>query len=212
MLKTNYLNLSWSVSRGMDTYGYNICRLDDRATGKRYKCMGGGYDMTGTVIGKWLQDTYQDRLAAIAEQQAGARYSKAEGYKSASDSPRLYGMCYHSDEKRVSLDGACGKESMIAIARAIGVDISSNWNRRANRGRGATDGYFVTDHGDAAAYLAAEQNARDYRRLEELRKADSELRQMCCKEGASKSAHDALAEFECSFGDELRALENKFSK
>lgn len=39
------LALSWSVSRGRDTYGYNICRLDDTSTGERFKCMGGGYDM-----------------------------------------------------------------------------------------------------------------------------------------------------------------------
>lgn len=41
MQDTNYLSLSWSISRGRDTYGYNIARLDDHATGKRYRCSGG---------------------------------------------------------------------------------------------------------------------------------------------------------------------------
>jgi hypothetical protein len=55
-MNSTHLNISWSVSRGQDTYGYNICRLDDTRTGKRYHLNGGGYDMIGTVLGDWLED------------------------------------------------------------------------------------------------------------------------------------------------------------
>lgn len=61
------LALSWSVSRGRDTYGYNICRLDDTSTGDRFKCMGGGYDMQGTVFGEWLAANYQPELLALKD-------------------------------------------------------------------------------------------------------------------------------------------------
>lgn len=61
------LALSWSVSRGRDTYGYNICRLDDTSTEERFKCMGGGYDMQGTVFGSWLEAGYQDRLVELKD-------------------------------------------------------------------------------------------------------------------------------------------------
>lgn len=157
-MQSNYLPLSWSVSRGRDTYGYNICRLDDNATGKRYRCNGGGYDMTGTVVGKWLAATYQERLLALQDS-AHARYSKADGYKTSSNESgngpnrnKLYGMCYHADENRVSLDGACGLSCMIDIAAAIGVRITSNYNKRKR----ATDGFFISDFGSAEAMKAAE--------------------------------------------------------
>lgn len=79
-----YLTLSWSISRGRGTYGGNICRLDDTTTDKRYRCSGGGYDMTGTVLGDWLTDVYQSELQALAPR-AGAWYSKAGGNRTNPD-------------------------------------------------------------------------------------------------------------------------------
>lgn len=157
-VKTNYLPLSWSVSRGMSTYGYNICRLDDNATGKRFRCNGGGYDMVGTVIGQWLQSEYQERLLTLRDK-AHSRYSKAEGYTTKQDNnafqarSSIYGMCFHADDNRVSLDGACGASCMIGIAAAIGVRVTANYNRRKQR----NDGYFVTDFGSAEALQAADK-------------------------------------------------------
>lgn len=147
-MNANYLHLSWSVSRGIETYGYNICRLDDNATNKRYKCMGGGYDMVGTVIGQWLADQYQDRLRDLAV----TYQERLQPYGSTNwkQIPGLYGITFR-DDGRASLDGACGKESMIKIARAVGVDITSNYNRRKNR----TDGFFVSDFGSEAELIKA---------------------------------------------------------
>lgn len=122
----NYLPLSWSVSRGQETYGYNICRLDDTSTGKRYKCMGGGYDMVGTVIGDWLQGVYQERLKALVK----ANMDKVVGYGTSNRTtiPDYYGLFIRADGS-VHLDGACGDDSMRKIASAIGVELKSVYKR-----------------------------------------------------------------------------------
>jgi len=156
-METYYLALSWSTSRGRDTYGYNICRLD--APGyfgpdklfrgsKRYRCSGGGYDMVGTVVAEWLCDRYPDRLLTIAPC-ARAVYSKADGYTTQPGG--RYGVCYLADETRVSIDGACGINSVCGIASAIGISLSSTCDRR-----GHTTGFMVTDYGSAEALKAAQ--------------------------------------------------------
>ncbi|MGH9917090.1 MAG: hypothetical protein ACRD63_17615 [Pyrinomonadaceae bacterium] len=152
MVNTNYLSLTWSTSRGRDTYGYNIARLDARDTDRRYKCMGGGYDMVGTVFGQWLEDVYQSRLVELAQaDRFAARYTKSAGYQSTNEmSSRLYGGCFHQDENRVSLDGACGLETMVRIAEQIGISVSRTYNRK-----GHTTGFMITEYADRAAMIAA---------------------------------------------------------
>lgn len=135
----NKLTLSWGISNGRDTYGYNICRLDDRNNGKRFSCMGGGYDMIGTVFGEWLETNYQEQLQAI---KARAYYISDENCTVSN--PRtdsLYGMRWTKDNK-VSLDGACGLECMIRIAEAIGLEIERDYIAKGRR-RGETIGWFV---------------------------------------------------------------------
>ena len=145
-METNFLSITWATSRGMNSYGWNICRLDDRATDHRFRTCGGGYDMIGTVLGEWLAATYQDRLRAIGAR-AGSYYSKASGHKShrTADNMRpltgyLYGMTRNDDTGTVTIHGACGTESVRAIADAIGVGLTATYNRR-----GHVDGYMVTD-------------------------------------------------------------------
>lgn len=140
--KSNYLALSWSTSRGRDTFGYNICRLDDRSTDKRYKCMGGGYDMVGTVVGNYLQEAFQKELLSI---QGNAYHinSAKFGYIENVGSNRLYGMLHDQVNGLVMIDGGCGLESVKRIAEAIGVTITSNYNKRKAR----TEGFFVSWNG-----------------------------------------------------------------
>jgi hypothetical protein len=123
-MKTEYLSISWAISRGKYTQGHNICRLD--TPNGRYKCLGGGYDMIGTVVGDWLQATYLDRLTTIKD-----RFDpKHKGY--------LYGgRCYSDGE--VQLDGACGYESMLTLAKAINVVLTSDSIK------GRIKGIFVTE-------------------------------------------------------------------
>lgn len=119
----NKLVLSWAVSKGVNTFGYNICRLDDRNNGHRFRTMGGGYDMAGTVFGEWLQHYYQPELLKIKDAD-------------------FYGMTYRADENKITLDGACGIESMMRIADAIGLDVQRDYIASGRR-RGETIGWFV---------------------------------------------------------------------
>ena len=129
------LDISWSTSRGRDTYGYNICRLDDSHTRKRYRCSGGGYDMIGTVFGDWLADMYAPQLAALfaSREHVDAGYA-VKGYRKI---PDLYGVTMSPDGK-VHCDGACGIESMIRIAEAIGLQVQQTYSRK-----GRTTGFIV---------------------------------------------------------------------
>jgi len=140
-MRINHLAISWGVSRGQDTYGYNICRLDDRQTGKRYRCMGGGYDMIGTVFGDWLESAYQSELVALVStlplEDCGYSVS---GYRRVKEdiNPSFYGLTVKPDGS-ISLDGACGISSMQRIARALGLDVQWEGNRK-----GQTVGYYVS--------------------------------------------------------------------
>jgi hypothetical protein len=134
------LTLSTGTSRGMNTYGYLIVRLRDSATGKLYRCNGGGYDMVGTVLADWLTDQYQDALAPLAGQ-AFYSYGKGQPYTRAADErSALYGMAVNLDTGRVSIDGACGVESVRRIAKAVGVKLTSLPSQR-----GETAGWSVGD-------------------------------------------------------------------
>lgn len=145
-METNYLAIKWTVSRGRDTYGYNIVTLTDQDSGKRYSCNGGGYDMTGTVFGQWLMDTHRAELLSIAGRAYDLRViadpDKASGVIENRDG--LYGMrsysyTYDSDLDYVHLDGACGLSSMERIAEAIGLTIKHTYDRK-----GQTTGFIVT--------------------------------------------------------------------
>lgn len=141
-MKITYLKLSWSVSRGNETYGYNICRLDSDL--RRYRCMGGGYDMVGTVFGDWLQKEYQERLQAWAHKQAltdaghvTKGYKRIESFPGATITPN----------GSVNLAGACGIESMVRIAVAIGLDVEREYQKKG-RNRGETLGWYVIEKGE----------------------------------------------------------------
>jgi len=121
-------SVSWSVSKGRDTYGYNICRLDG-PNGKRYRTCGGGYDMVGTVLADFMCDQFQIQLRELvllnAERTEECGYS-VSGYRKL---PELYGLTV-TPKGRVEVDGACGVSSVIKIFRAIGIDVQSTCGRR----------------------------------------------------------------------------------
>lgn len=128
------LTLTWSISRGVDTAGYNIARLDDGNTGKRYRTCGGGYDMVGTVFGDWLSDVHQDALQALRD--TAVAYVGTHRKH-----PTLYGLFFKADGSAYC-DGTCGIESMIRICEAIGLDVE-----RLSNKKGHTRGFVVSVKG-----------------------------------------------------------------
>lgn len=77
--RTYSLEFKWTVSRGRDTYGYNICTLyvDGR---KVSRCNGGGYDMKGTCLGTWIAQEFADELRALtpADMPPQSHWQRAE--------------------------------------------------------------------------------------------------------------------------------------
>lgn len=103
------LKFKWTISRGRDTYGYNICSLyvDDK---KVASCSGGGYDMEGTVLGMWMEKEFYEELTTLT-------------------SNDYYGL--YNDNLAIRLDGACGFNCMTRVLDALGyklkrIDSSKN--------------------------------------------------------------------------------------
>lgn len=103
-----HLELKWTISRARDTEGYNVVTLIDG--GQKFKAMGGGYDMVGTVFGQWLQHNYMEQLKTLAPRKGN------EGFYGLFEMPT-----------GIRLDGACGLECMIKIAKAIGIEAKTIW-------------------------------------------------------------------------------------
>lgn len=122
------LEISWSISKGRDTYGYNICRLDDSVSGKRYKTIGGGYDMIGTVLGEWFEDRYQSELLALAEKNADKLETYSAAYPGWQKIQGLYGLTF--DQSKAMLDGGFGVKSIIHIIEACGFEIEKSYDKR----------------------------------------------------------------------------------
>jgi len=138
MTSTFYV-IRFGTSRGAETYGYTTCTFREAFEGgKRLaSCSGGGYDLAGTVLGAFIQRTYQSRLRCISSQ---ASYTWAgPGSVGMISKPRtassLYGMTHYTHNGEIHLDGGCGWESMVKIGKAVGLAIS-----RRSTGR---DGYSV---------------------------------------------------------------------
>ncbi len=109
------LDITWSVSRARDTYGYNVVTLRDGD--KKFKANGGGYDMQGTVFGQWLWYSYADKIKAMVTPH------------SHEDDKGMYG--YFKRGEWSGLDGACGLSSMVAIAKAIGLEVQC-WYKKSD--------------------------------------------------------------------------------
>lgn len=111
------LSLKWTVSRGRDTYGYNIVTLTDQVAGKKYRTMGGNYDMQGTVFSNWMDDNYRERYKTLADKVSSLGVSS------------FYGL-YVGSDGHMYTDGACGLNCMLRIAKAIGLDCQEVYSRK----------------------------------------------------------------------------------
>jgi len=133
-MNINKATIKWTISKARDTYGYNVVTLLDVDTGKKYKAMGGGYDMTGTVFADWMEDTQQARLKTLAEQAQCRVFREGGEYKGREyiAAGALYGLTAHYADgvlDRVSMDGACGLSSIENICEAAGLCVEKGYDR-----------------------------------------------------------------------------------
>lgn len=132
------LHFKWTISKGRDTYGYNICTLYVDGI-KVSSCNGGGYDLMGTCLGNYLESAWQSELRGIADN-AGEhiRARKGEPWERLEQEGDLYGMkAIHDDIGlvHVSLDGSCGFRSMEKIAGAMGLELTYMQSMSETRGK-----------------------------------------------------------------------------
>ncbi len=149
-MRTHSVEFRWGTSRGRDTYGYNTCacRVDRQRLGL---CNGGGYDMEGTALAEALVKLYKDRLLVLAKKNLCAAVSWREGEEWKTLRPeekngeRLYGFWCELDKRggkpiKVSMDGACGLESVRRLGEAMGLQL------RYVAGKGDYKHYELIDH------------------------------------------------------------------
>ncbi len=141
--KISNLHFKWTISRGRDTCGYNICTLlvdGDKVA----SCNGGGYDMQGTAFGEWLNKAFQTELCILfandiknIESNTNCRtYTKDNGTViKIMPGSAFYGATVYQNTKNLSvwitLDGSCGFSSMQRIAEAIGITLK--WNKESDK-------------------------------------------------------------------------------
>ena len=111
MKKTIKLAVKRTVSKSRDTYNYNICTVQNLDTAEKFKSMGGGYDLIGSSVGKFIESTFQSELLAIKDK-------------------AFYGFTLKvkDDVESVSLNGACGISSMESVLNAMGYTLERVYN------------------------------------------------------------------------------------
>lgn len=133
-----HLEFKWTVSRGRDTYGYNICTLyvnGDRVS----SCSGGGYDMQGTALGDWIEAQFSEELKTLEAHWTEGEYPN--------DNYKRHGLCglyflragakYSTvgsweEGDRVSVDGGVGFSCMKEILLALGFELDWIRSRKKN--------------------------------------------------------------------------------
>ena len=115
------LIFKWTVSRGRETYGLNICTLYVQ-TGwnnpeKVASCKGCGYDMPGACLAEYMQARFPDQLKKLPAGPDGAsKYYGLSFYDKKAGKSRKH----YRPGCKILLDGACGFSSMEKILYKIG--------------------------------------------------------------------------------------------
>lgn len=139
-LKIDSVSITWSTSRGRETYGWNVCRVTSHQTGKTYRAIGGGYDMLGTVLGEWYAAEYQSELQALVNANING-FVKYGISGSTLHNGAFYGLYIRADST-VYLDGSCGIECMLRIIEACGFEYQRQYSPKSKTK--ATTGYFIS--------------------------------------------------------------------
>lgn len=129
-----FLQVKHSTSKAAGHHGASIVVLVDMESGNRYRTVGNGYDRLGTCLGMFLQDAYQGKLLQLAP----LAYHVYDG-KTFSDNGhtggKLYGMTHNTKQGTVTLDGGCGFESMLKIARHAGLTVNCYTDKHGDTNR-----------------------------------------------------------------------------
>lgn len=116
--RTEWLNQNWRYSALTFRYsggahGNIVKVLDQRQQPIKYaRCTGGGYDMTGTCLGQFIEHNFPEEIKRL---NAGKYYGLIHY-----NPKRRSRVNKSSADTRTTLDGACGFSSMQAILYRIG--------------------------------------------------------------------------------------------
>lgn len=106
------LEFRYTISRGRDTYGQNICSLWLNSRVKAASCTGGNFDMRGTCLGQFIREYFPEHLKK-------ARAPELYGLTFWDDDARKCHKVYHPGD-RILVDGGCGFCAMEKILRRLG--------------------------------------------------------------------------------------------
>lgn len=115
------IEFRWSISRGRDTYGYNICSLWLNGAEKVASTCGGGYDMKGTVLGAFIREYFPEQLKKM---DAGKHYGLTFWNPNGKGVRGRY-LKHYKEGCEFYLDGACGFREMEHFLREIGFYIGN---------------------------------------------------------------------------------------
>ena len=125
---TNNSHLT-SLTHAWSSRGYGSSRIQNANGETLCKATGCGYDRFGTVIGEFIQTTFQAELQRLAK-----RFCKTKYAGDLKSSKEFYGMFLKKDGM-VQLDGACGHNCMYEILNAIGFElVQVGKSERSNNG------------------------------------------------------------------------------
>lgn len=113
------LVIKWTISKAQETYGWNRVTICDGD--KKYNTCGGGYDMLGTVFAYWLWQNYKETIIETIKDKA----------------QEFYG--FHKGIKDYYIDGSCGLDCMIKIAKEIGLKVNRIYHK------GTTTNFIVQE-------------------------------------------------------------------
>lgn len=125
------LKITHGTSYARETNGYPTVTVTDEL-GRKAKCMGGGYDMNGTVLAEWICAVYPDRVAKLGER---AYYTYKPGTGTVVNRDGLYGVHYDAGTGATRIDGAVGVSTVERMAREeLGLTITAKYTGMGLKG------------------------------------------------------------------------------
>ena len=111
------LEFKYTISRARDTDGYNICSLwihTDAGREKVASAFGGGYDMRGGCLGKWIKE-YKPFKPGLLRCKPRDFYGLTFYDEKARKNRKQY-----NPGNKIIVDGKCGFSCMKSILDALG--------------------------------------------------------------------------------------------